>query len=130
VEIIYHSGEWPEASIIASPKEFAAMASRIAEVVRDGVEEIAFPANESNCSGKAGQLLSALAIRVESGPVLASVRRDRVLSVSGGPESLGLFGQNLPAEASLQTGYHVHFEHTGRESFVAAESVPLVLLVA
>ncbi len=70
VQAQYHPGPSPEADITAMPAEFAAMASRVAELVAAGCGEAAFPA-------------------------------------AGG----GLF------------------EHAGREWFVAAGSVPLVLVV-
>ena len=120
VEVHYHPGEFPEADIIASPAEFVAMADRLAELTGAATGEMAFPAS--------GRGLSALVVRVASGPAVVAAEGG-VLSVCGGPEAVGLFGRNLPAEPSLPAGYHVHFEHAGREWFVAVESVPLVMVV-
>ena len=76
----------------------------------------------------AGQGLAAVVVRVGAGPVVVAVGNG-VLTVSGGPEALGLFGGNLPGESALAPGYHVHFEHVGREAWVAADSVPLIMEV-
>lgn len=115
----YYPGPSPEAVITATPAEFAAMAGRIAELSAAGIGEASFTA--------AGRGLAAVVVRVGAGPAVVA-EADGVLSVSGGPEAVGLFGRNLPAEPPLPGGYHVHFEHAGRESFVAAGSVPLVLV--
>lgn len=120
MNILIFSGELPEADITATAAEFGAMACRIAELAQTGEGESIFPGS--------GQ--SALVVRIGSGPALVAVAGDGVLSVSGGPEAVGLFARNMPAEASLPVGYHIHFEHIGREWFVAAESLPLVMTVA
>ncbi len=120
MEVHHHTGAWPEADITATPAEFAAMAGRVAELVAAGAGEVVFLT--------AGRGLNALVVRVGSGPAVVAVGGG-VLSVSGGPEAVGLFACNMPAEATLPAGYHIHFEHAGRESFVAAESLPLVMVV-
>ena len=120
MEIQYYPGPFPEAAIAASSTEFAAMADRLAEMAGVGSGQAVFPAG--------GRGLFALVVRVEVGPVVVTTG-EGVLTVNGSPEAVGLFGRNLPAEASLPAGYHVHYEHAGREAFVAAGSVPLVLMV-
>jgi hypothetical protein len=129
MDIVFDAGEWPEAVITASLVEFAAMAGRIAELARAGAGEVVFPAGPAPPADSAGRVLSALVVRVGSGPLLLAVQPDGVLVACGGPEAVELFGRNMPAEPSLPAGYHVHFEHAGREWHVAAESVPLVLMV-
>jgi hypothetical protein len=114
VQAQYYPGTLPEAVITATPAEFAAMAGWVAELAAASRGEVAFPA----ASG-----LDAVVVRVGAGPVVVA-ERGGLLSVSGGPEAVELFGHNLPAKPELPTGYHIHFEHAGREWFVAAESVP------
>jgi hypothetical protein len=121
LEVQYHPGALPEANITASPSEFATMADRIAELTSAGTGAVVFPA-------AAGRGLLALVVRIGSGLVVVA-REDEVLSVRGGLEAVGLFARNLPSEVSLPPGYHIHFEHVGREWFVAPESVPLVMVV-
>ncbi|MCE9567131.1 MAG: hypothetical protein K8U57_34445 [Planctomycetes bacterium] len=129
MKIVYTPGDWPQVTLTASSAEFTAMASRIAELVRMGSGEIAFPTTNSIPPNGADCGMSALVVRIGSGLALVAVRGDGVLAVSGGLESVGLFGQNMPVEAALPAGYHVHFESDGREWFVAPESLPLVMLV-
>jgi hypothetical protein len=121
VEVAYHPGEWPQAEIIAVPAEYAAMAVRIAELALTGTGEASFPA-------AASREPSALVVRIRSGPAVVAVSRGE-LSVCGGAEEVGLFGLNMPSESSLPPGYHIHFEHAGREWFVAPESLPLVMAI-
>lgn len=116
----YYPGPLPEADITATPAEFAAIARRVAELAAAGIGQGVFPT--------AGGGLAAVVVRVGSGPASVAAG-DGVLSVSGGQEAVGLFGLNLPVEPSLTAGYHVHFDRTSREWFVAAGSVPLVLVV-
>ena len=116
----YHPGPLPEAAITAVPAEFAAMAARIAELATAGNGEVAFPAADRG--------LAVVIVRISVGPIVVAAAGG-VLSVSGSSEAINLFGRNMPDEPSLPVGYHVHFEHPGREWHVAAESVPLVLMV-
>jgi hypothetical protein len=121
VKVKFYPSSVPEAEITASPVEFAGMATRLAELTDAGSGEVVF-------STQGGDGLRALVVRIESGPAVVTVE-DEILLVSGGPEAVQLFGHNLPSEVSLSPGYHVHFEHVGREWFVAAESIPLVIVV-
>ena len=120
MELALYPGKWPEADIVASPAEYAAMAERVAELAHVGAGEVMFPA--------AGHGLSAPAVSIGSGPVVAAIR-GRTLLVSGGADAVELFGHNLPAENTLPAGYHVHYEHSTRDGHVAAESIPLVLII-
>ena len=97
----YHPGPSPEAMITATPAEFATMAGRVAELAAAGSGEEAFPA--------AGRGLAAVVVRIGSGLAVVEASKGD-LSVSGGPEAVGLFGRNLPVEPSLPGGYHVHFD--------------------
>lgn len=119
MQVRYHPGAFPEADITASPAEFAAVANRIAALVATGTGKAIFAA---------GKRQRALLVEIGSGPVVVALS-DGILSVSGSAEAIELFAGNMPVEASLPAGYHVHFEHAGREWFVAAQSVPLVLMV-
>jgi hypothetical protein len=121
MEIQYESGEFAEADVTASSSEFASMAERVTALAAAGTGEVVFLAD--------GRELAALAVRIEAGPAVIAIGNG-VLSVSGGCEAIELFAGNMPVESSLPAGYHVHFEHAGREWFVAAESVPLVMVVS
>ncbi|MCE9560776.1 MAG: hypothetical protein K8U57_01850 [Planctomycetes bacterium] len=105
------------------------MASRIAELIGMGSGEIMFPASNELTADLATGSLSSLVVRIGSGLALVTIRGDGVLTVCGRTASIGLLGQNMPVETTLPAGYHVHFESAGREWFVAAESVPLVMMV-
>lgn len=120
MEIIYDAGA-SEALIIASTAEFLIMAEQIAKLTLEDIGKVSF-------SAKADCAFSALVVRIGSGPVLVSCE-ENLLSVSGGPEEIRIFSCNLPTEPELSAGYHVHFEHAGRERFVATDSVPLVIMV-
>ncbi len=121
MELTADFGPWPMVEIAATPAEFAILAERVSELARLGTGEITSSGDPSG--------LASLAIRVDAGTVLVSVHGD-VLTVSGAAESLEGLALNLPREPSLAPGYHVHYEHSTRESDVAGESIPLVLLVA
>ncbi|MCE9534516.1 MAG: hypothetical protein K8T89_25850 [Planctomycetes bacterium] len=122
MEVIYESGELSEADITATSAEFAAMANQIAELVQSGEGEVRFPAS-------GGRGLLGLVVRISTGPAVVAVGEDRMLSVGGSREAVEIFGRNIPDENCLPDGYHVHFEHAGRESHVASDSVPLVMVV-
>lgn len=108
--------------ITATPSEFAAIAERIFELAHEVAGKIVFPASSSRVS-------SALVVQIAVGPVNVTFDGDALL-VFGSPEAISLFGQNLPCELALPAGYHIHFEHNGREEAVAPESIPLVMIVA
>ncbi len=121
MKITFDSGPWPMVEIAATTIEFAVLADRIRELAQAGSGEIRAAVD--------GHGLTELVIRIDAGPVLVAVRDD-LLSISGGADDLEGFGLNLPCEPSLPPSYHVHYEHSTREADVAAESIPLVLLVA
>jgi hypothetical protein len=120
VHLSFHPGAVPEAEIAASPQEFTAVATRVVELAVAGAGEVVFAADGSG--------LSTLSIRVNSGKLVVAVEGS-ILTVGGDAEAIDLFGRNLPTDASLTAGYHVHFEHAGREQFVSVKSLPLVMLV-
>jgi hypothetical protein len=53
------------------------------------------------------------------------------LSVSGKPEFLRLFAENLPYDAQHTSSipYHVHFDRAGRDDMVSAASLGIVLVL-
>jgi hypothetical protein len=72
--------------------------------------------------------LARLCLHKTTGPILISVTGD-ALSISGRPELLRLFADNLPYDAHHTSAipYHVHFDRAGREDKVSEASLEIVL---
>ena len=72
--------------------------------------------------------LSRLHLQKTTEPILISAAAG-TLSISGQPELLRLFSENLPYDAHHTSSipYHVHFDRIGREDHVSEASLSIVL---
>ena len=97
------------------------MAEQVIELARANAGVIEF-------AGTTCPSVSTVRVQIDDGPLRVAFEPN-VLSVSGGAKEIALFAGNMPIEATLKSGYHVHLEHAGREWFVASDSLPLVMIV-
>lgn len=129
VAIRYSRTPRPEVEVAATTIDFQSLAAAIMAMVEASAPEITVPANGNADPRPWDRCLSEFRLKQGVGPLELSLI-ERSLVASGSSESLLLLAHNLPIEAGLSSGYHVHFERTGREEFVSALTVPLVLRVS
>jgi hypothetical protein len=74
------------------------------------------------------RVLRGLLIRRDTGRIVIRVEND-ILVISGRPNGLCLFADNLPYDAqhTSAVNYHVHFDAAGREDHVSEESLDILL---
>jgi hypothetical protein len=132
MEIRSFGGQFPEVNIIASPKEFAALSEQLHLLFVNGRSELVLASNKGTEKlGPEGSYLQGLRVCLTAGPLDLLVEDDEALLLAaGGHDAIELFRKNLPCEATLFEGFHVHFERIGREDLVSERSVPLVLQIA
>ena len=114
------SGEPPEIELVATSAEFERLAVSITALVASDAAEMLVEAATSS-PDPYERCLKALRI-VKSAPPLSVSVADAVLSITGHPSGLVLFAGDLPVESALPASYHVHFEVTGREGVLSADS--------
>ena len=107
-----------------TPAELRAVAAAVSSLN----SSVSFAADTSQPADPYPVALSALVVRVGSGPVCASVQGD-VLGVTAAPEFLTPFASWFRFEEATAGGYHVHHEYFPGNEYISPKSVPLVISV-
>jgi hypothetical protein len=117
-----------ELEIEGSKSEWAGLRAAVLHFCKAGEPMLDLPADSEFDPSPYQHKLARLRLQKTSEPILISVAGD-ALSISGKPELLSLFAENMPYEAqhTSSVGYHVHFDRLGREDHMSEASLGVVL---
>jgi hypothetical protein len=117
-----------ELQLEGSNSELSELREAIHRFCKAGEPAIDLPADPEFDPSPYQHRLARLCLHKTTEPILISVTGG-ALSISGGPELLRLFADNLPYDAHHTSSipYHVHFDRIGREDHVSEASLGIVL---
>jgi hypothetical protein len=128
---IRHSAKpYEELEIEGSNAEFAELRSAILRFCENVEAAFELPAESEFDPSPYQHKLGRLRLCRTEDPLLISVT-DSIMFISGKPEFLRLFAENLPWDArhTSTVPYHVHFDRIGREGHVSEASLDIILML-
>jgi hypothetical protein len=119
---------YAELEIEGSNSEWARLREAVLDFCKSGEPVLDLPADSEFDPSPYQHKLAHLRLRKTLEPILISISGD-ALSISGKPELLSLFAENMPCDAqhTSSVGYHVHFDRLGREDHMSETSLGVVL---
>ena len=128
IRIRHSTTPYVELEIEGSNSEWAELRAAVLDFSKAGEPVLDLPADSEFDPSPYRHKLARLRLHKTSGPILISVAGN-ALSISGKPELLSLFAENMPYDAQHTSGvgYHVHFDRLGREDHVSEASLGVVL---
>jgi hypothetical protein len=117
-----------ELELEGSNSELSELRAAIHRFCESGEQTIDLPADSEFDHSPYLHKLASLRVHKTMEPIRICVT-DGAVSISGKPEFLRLFADNLPYDAQHTSSipYHVHFDRTGREDMVSEASLGIVL---
>ena len=117
-----------ELELEGSNSELSELRAAIHRFCKSGEPAMALPADSDFDPSPYPHGLASLRLQKTTEPILICVT-GAALSVSGKPELLRLFADNLPYDAQHTSSipYHVHFDRAGREDMVSEASLGIGL---
>ena len=128
IRIRHSTTPYVELEIEGSNSEWAELRTAVLNFCKAGEPVLDLPADSEFDASPYQHKLARLHLRKTSEPILISVVGDS-LSISGKPELLSLFAENMPYDAqhTSSVGHHVHFDRLGREDHMSEASLDVVL---
>jgi hypothetical protein len=128
---IRHSAEpYEELELEGSNSALAELRAGILRFCESGEPAMELPADSEFNPGPYQHKLASLSLHKTKDKILISVTGG-ALSISGRPDLLRLFAENLPynAQHTSSVAYHVHFDRIGREDHMSEKSLGIVLVL-
>jgi hypothetical protein len=119
-----------EVDVSGSPEELRSIREAILRLIHSPDRTLAVAASTSFDPAPYAWALQELKVVRSSGPSRVRIEQQQGLVVSGVDENLIRFASWFEVGPQATIGAHSHFEHLPGSSYVAAESLPLVISVS
>ena len=128
IRIRHSTNPYVEVELEGSNSEWAELRAAVLDFCKTGEPLLDLPADSEFDPSPYQHKLARLCLQKTTEPILISVAGE-ALSISGKPEWLSLFAENMPYDAqhTSSVGYHVHFDRLGREDHMSEASLGIVL---
>src|SRR5436190_20384463 len=128
IRIRHSTTPYVELEVEGSNSEWAELRAAVLDFCKTGEAVLDLPADSEFDPSPYQHKLACLCLQKTREPILISVAGE-ALSISGKPELLSLFAENMPcaAQHTSSVGYHVHFDRLGREDYMLETSLGIVL---
>ena len=128
IQIRYSDEPFQELDLEGSNLDLSQLQSEIRRFCMTSEPSIEFAADSDCDPHPYTQRLPRLQLSKSADKLLIAVQHN-CLVISGLPQLLELFANNLPHDAQHTSNvpYHVHFQHVGREDQVSDKSLEIVL---
>ena len=128
IRIRHSTNPYVELELEGSNSEWAELRTVVLDFCKTGEPVLDILADSEFDPSPYQHKLARLCLQKTMEPILISVAGG-ALSISGKPEWLSLFAENMPYDAqhTSSVGYHVHFDRLGREDHMSEASLGIVL---
>ena len=128
IRIRHSTGPYEELELEGSNSELSELRAAIVRFCESAEPVLDFPADSEFDPSPYQHKLASLCLHKSTEPILISITGGR-LFISGKPELLRLFADNLPYDAHHTSAvpYHVDFDRLGREEHMSEASLDIVL---